>query len=197
MAKATKDFPHPSSPQVTTPEELRDFLENAVQNYPEWFCSPFGAIERAPIIGMLGRIGVLIELYIQGRPLLNKPCLINEVSAPIFIKVVLGIDPSSSSICADLFHPASLQWLLDTYGEPELIQDILKGRAPGSNELPLFANFITPDTLRIYAEEHAGVRYNEHRDPYMTGSPEAVVAALHKNPSLLDDTSFPAVQKFF
>lgn len=197
MAEATKDFSQFSFPQVTTPEDLRDFLENAVQNHPEWFYRRFGAIKNAPIIDMLGRIGVLIELYGQGRPLLNKPCLINEVSAPIFIKVVLGIEPSSSSICSGLFYPVSLQWLLDTYGKPELLQDILKRRAPRSDELHLFANFITPDTLRIYAEKHAEVRYNEDRDPYMTGSPEAVVAALHKNPSLLDDTSFPAVQKFF
>jgi hypothetical protein len=197
MAKATKDFSQSSSPQVTTPEELRDFLEDAVQKHPEWFYRPFGAMGNAPIIDMLSRIGVLSELDSQGRPSLNKPCLINEVSAPIFIKVVLGIEPSSSSIRAGLFHPVSLQWLLDTYGNPDLHQDILKRCAVGRFELPLFANFMPPDTLRIYVEKHAEVRYNEYHDPYMTGSPEAVVAALRKNPDLLDKTSFPAVKNFY
>lgn len=225
MAKATKDFPHPSSPQVTTPEELRDFLENAVQNHPKWFYRPFGAMENAPIIDMLNIAGVFKEIYIFSNPkttlhfsVSNRyfafhtytpggrdmypdyprtPVLISAVSAPILLKVLFGISPSGSSICAGRFSPAGLEWLLDTYGNPDLQQDILKRLAPGSDELHLFANFITPDTLRIYAENHAKVRYNEHCEPYMTGSPEAVVAALHKNPSLLNDTSFPAVQKFF
>lgn len=225
MAKATKDFPHPSSPQVTTPEELRDFLENAVQNKTYLYrglCSD--VVSEFPIVFLLNQIGVLKELEIFGNlkpeaifgyhtrlEFLNNrrkngffsdpktPVLISAVSAPILIKVLLDLKPFiwPKYPGNPLYRP--LEWLVNTYGKLPLDKDILEKCATGSDELCLFANFITPETLRDYAQNNTVSRDYKIGpiSPHITGHPKAVLDALRKNPSLLDETSFPALEKFF
>lgn len=225
MAEATKDFSQSSFPQVNTPEELRDFLENAVQNRTDLYrglCSD--VVSEFPIVFLLNKIGVLKELEIFGNlkpeaifgddirlqfPKNSRkgglsfdaktPVLISDVSAPILIKVLLDLKPFiwPKYPGNPLYRP--LEWLVNTYGKPPLDKDILEKCATGSDELCLFANFITPDTLRDYAQNNtvSGDYKIGGIPPHITGHPKAVLDALRKNPSLLDETSFPALEKFF
>jgi hypothetical protein len=224
MAKATKDFPQPSSRQVTTPEELRNFLEDAVQNRTDLYrslCS--NVVSEFPIVFLLNEIGVLKELEIFGnlkpeaifgygtRLRFNRgkndfpsdpktPVLISAVSAPILIKVLLALKSFIlPSYPGNPLYPP-LEWLVNTYGKPPLDKDILEKCATGSDELCLFANFITSETLRDYAQNNTvsgDYKIGSTPPPYITGHPEAVIYALRKNPSLLDETSFPALKQFF
>ncbi|MBL8640882.1 MAG: hypothetical protein JNL76_02080 [Alphaproteobacteria bacterium] len=225
MAEATQDFSQSSFPQVNTPEELRDFLENAVQNKTYLYrglCSD--AVSELPIVSLLNNIGVLRELEIFGnlKPedifgyhtklgFLNNrgkkvffsdpktPVLISDVSAPILIKVLLDLKPFMlPKYPGNPLYPP-LEWLVNTYGKPPLDKGILEKCATESDELCLFANFITPDTLRDYAQNNtvSGDYKIGNIQPHITGHPKAVLDALRKNPSLLDETSFPALEKFF